>query len=51
MESLIQCLAAFIGCFGFTFIFRIQKNIRFSNHWFSDRNTRMVCLSNHRFIK
>lgn len=30
MESLIQCLAAFIGCFGFTFIFRIQKNIRFS---------------------
>lgn len=30
MESFIQCLSAFIGCFGFTFIFRIQKNIRFS---------------------
>ena len=30
MDELIQCLAAFIGCFGFTFIFRIHKNIRFS---------------------
>lgn len=30
MEGFIQCLSAFIGCFGFTFIFRIQKNIRFS---------------------
>ena len=30
MEGFIQCLSAFIGCFGFTFIFRIQKNIQFS---------------------
>lgn len=30
MEQLIQCVAAFVGCFGFTFIFRIQKNITFS---------------------
>lgn len=30
MKGFIQCLSAFIGCFGFTFIFRIQKNIRFS---------------------
>ncbi len=30
MESVIQCVTAFIGCFGFTFIFRIHKNLRFS---------------------
>lgn len=30
MDAIIQCLAAFIGCLGFTFIFRIYKNIRFS---------------------
>lgn len=30
MEALIQCLSAFIGCFGFTFIFRIHRNIKFS---------------------
>ena len=30
MEDVIQCLAAFFGCLGFTFIFRIHKNLRFS---------------------
>lgn len=30
MEGWIQCLSAFIGCFGFTFIFRIHKNFKFS---------------------
>jgi len=30
LEEIVQCLAAFIGCFGFTFIFRIHKNIRFA---------------------
>lgn len=30
MEQLIQCVAAFVGCFGFTFIFRIHKNITFA---------------------
>lgn len=30
MAEFIQCLSAFIGCFGFTFIFRIHKNLRFS---------------------
>lgn len=29
MSAWIQCLAAFVGCFGFTFIFRIHKNIHF----------------------
>ena len=29
MAEIIQCFAAFIGCFGFTFIFRVHKNIRF----------------------
>lgn len=30
MEQVIQCISAFIGCFGFCFIFRIHKNIRFA---------------------
>ena len=30
MNELIQCLSAFVGCFGFTFIFRIHKNIKFA---------------------
>jgi len=29
-SNLLQCLSAFIGCFGFCFIFRIHKNIRFA---------------------
>ena len=30
MEEFIQCLSAFVGCFGFTFIFRIHKNMKFA---------------------
>lgn len=30
MEDVIQCLAAFFGCLGFTFIFRIHRNLRFA---------------------
>lgn len=30
MNDVIQCVAAFFGCLGFTFIFRIHKNLRFS---------------------
>lgn len=30
MDEIIQCLSAFFGCLGFTFIFRIHKNIRFA---------------------
>lgn len=30
MEEAIQCLSAFIGCLGFTFIFRIHKNFKFA---------------------
>ena len=30
MEEIIQCLSAFVGCLGFTFIFRIHKNIKFA---------------------
>lgn len=30
MDAVIQCLSAFIGCFGFSFIFRIHRNIRFA---------------------
>lgn len=30
MESIIQCLAAFLGCLGFSFVFRIHKNLRFA---------------------
>lgn len=30
MEEIIQCLSAFVGCIGFTFIFRIHKNIKFA---------------------
>lgn len=30
MDIFIQCFSAFIGCFGFSFIFRIHKNIRFA---------------------
>lgn len=30
MQELIQCLSAFVGCLGFTFIFRIHKNIHFA---------------------
>lgn len=30
MNEVIQCLSAFIGCLGFTFIFRIHKNIKFA---------------------
>lgn len=30
MDEIIQCLAAFLGCFGFSFIFRIHKNIKFA---------------------
>lgn len=29
MNAILQCISAFIGCFGFTFIFRIHKNIKF----------------------
>lgn len=30
MEYVIQCIAAFFGCFGFSFIFRIHKHIHHS---------------------
>ena len=30
MNEVIQCIAAFLGCFGFSFVFRIHKNIRFA---------------------
>lgn len=30
MDEVIQCFAAFLGCFGFSFIFRIHKNIKFA---------------------
>ena len=30
MEYVIQCIAAFFGCFGFSFIFRIHKHINHS---------------------
>lgn len=30
MSEVIQCISAFIGCLGFTFIFRIHKNIKFA---------------------
>jgi len=30
MENIIQCLAAFLGCLGFAFVFRIHKNLRFA---------------------
>ena len=30
MEYIIQCLAAFAGCFGFSFIFRVHKHINHS---------------------
>lgn len=30
MEEFIQCIGAFFGCLGFSFIFRIHKNIRFA---------------------
>ena len=30
MNEIIQCLSAFVGCLGFTFIFRIHKNIKFA---------------------
>ncbi len=30
MDLFISCLAAFFGCFGFSFIFRIHKHIRHS---------------------
>lgn len=30
MDYIIQCIAAFFGCFGFSFIFRIHKHIRHS---------------------
>lgn len=30
MEHLIQCIAAFFGCIGFSFVFRIHKNFRFA---------------------
>ena len=30
MDECIQCLSAFVGCFGFSFIFRIHKNIKFA---------------------
>lgn len=30
MDYLIQCLAAFLGCLGFSLVFRIHKNLRFA---------------------
>lgn len=30
MNEIIQCVAAFFGCIGFSFIFRVHKNIRFA---------------------
>lgn len=30
MNEVIQCFSAFLGCLGFTFIFRIHKNMRFA---------------------
>jgi Uncharacterized conserved protein len=30
MAEIIQCISAFFGCLGFTFIFRIHKNIKFA---------------------
>lgn len=30
MNEVIQCLSAFVGCLGFSFIFRIHYNIRFA---------------------
>lgn len=30
MNNVIQCLAAFLGCLGFSFVFRIHKNLRFA---------------------
>ncbi|MEG0275982.1 MAG: threonine/serine exporter family protein [Coprobacillus sp.] len=30
MNEIIQCITAFVGCLGFTFIFRIHKNIKFA---------------------
>lgn len=30
MDAFIQCVAAFIGCLGFTFIFRIHRHLKFA---------------------
>ena len=30
MDYIIQCLAAFVGCLGFSLVFRIHKNLRFA---------------------
>ena len=30
MQSLIECISAFIACVGFSFIFRIHHNLRFA---------------------
>lgn len=30
MDNIIQCIAAFFGCLGFSFVFRIHKNLRFA---------------------
>lgn len=30
MKEFLQCIGAFFGCFGFSFIFRIHKNMKFA---------------------
>lgn len=30
MDNIIQCIAAFFGCLGFSFVFRIHKNLHFA---------------------
>ncbi len=30
MDDILQCIYAFIGCIGFTFIFRIHKHLKFA---------------------
>lgn len=30
MDYIIQCLAAFVGCLGFSLVFRIHRNLRFA---------------------
>ena len=30
MEAIIQCLSAFIGCLGFSFVFRVHRNFSFA---------------------
>lgn len=30
MDEVLQCIVAFIGCIGFSFIFRVHKNMKFA---------------------